>query len=186
MAVDVAPEAADAVEIAVAVAVDQVHSLGGGDDQRLIRQPLLHVRERMPDILAVELAKGVGIAFSFDDAPHLHTQGQVLGGRAVADGDFDQPASCRRGPAAWPGATVEISAFETADALSSTELSVGQCIERFAGDIGRGIAEMIDVDDLARTEPRLGRSDINEHRIVDGSGKLATGHQTQASRRPGP
>jgi len=50
----VAPEAAHAVEIPIPIAVDQIHPVGTSDHQRLVRQPLLHMGERMPEILAVE------------------------------------------------------------------------------------------------------------------------------------
>jgi hypothetical protein len=54
MAVDVAPETADAVEITVAVAVDEIHAVGGRDHQRLVVQPQFHVSEGMPEVLFVE------------------------------------------------------------------------------------------------------------------------------------
>ena len=53
MAVDVAPERADAVDVAVAVPVDQVGALGALDDERLLVQPALLLGERMPEMIVV-------------------------------------------------------------------------------------------------------------------------------------
>ena len=50
VAVDVAPHARRAIEIAAAVAIDERAALAPLDEQRLV---LLHLRERMPDMLAV-------------------------------------------------------------------------------------------------------------------------------------
>ncbi len=61
VAVDITPEAGNAVEIAVAVAVDQMHSLGGGDDQRIGIEPKAHRSEGMPDVLLVKLAELAGV-----------------------------------------------------------------------------------------------------------------------------
>ena len=57
MAVHVAPQTRHAVQISIAVAVDQVHSVGVGDHQRLEFVPQLHRREWMPDVLLIELAE---------------------------------------------------------------------------------------------------------------------------------
>ena len=60
MAMHVAPQAADAIQIAAPITVDQVHPLRGGNDQRLTGLPQLHGRERMPDMHSVELAQVIG------------------------------------------------------------------------------------------------------------------------------
>jgi penicillin-binding protein 1A len=54
MAVDVAPERRDAVEIAPALAVDQVVALRCRDHQRIGREPLLHLRERVPEMGVIQ------------------------------------------------------------------------------------------------------------------------------------
>ena len=70
VAVDVAPQAADAVEIPVAIGVNQMHSLGCGNDQRVVGVPQLVVREWMPDVLPVEIAELVrGHSFSVARLP---------------------------------------------------------------------------------------------------------------------
>ena len=55
MAVDVAPERGDAVEVAAALDVDQVAALGPLDHQRLFLAPGLLLGERMPEVVAIEL-----------------------------------------------------------------------------------------------------------------------------------
>ena len=55
MAVDVAPERGDAVDVAAAVGVDQVGALGPLDHQRLFLAPALLLGERVPEVVAVEL-----------------------------------------------------------------------------------------------------------------------------------
>ena len=57
VAVHVAPQAGDAVEVAIAVAVEKMHPISAGDHKRLRIEPQFHRRERMPDVLLVELAK---------------------------------------------------------------------------------------------------------------------------------
>ena len=53
VAVDVAPERGDAVDVAAAVGVDQVGALGALDDQRLLLAPGALLGERMPEVGAV-------------------------------------------------------------------------------------------------------------------------------------
>jgi hypothetical protein len=60
MAVNIAPQAAHAIEIFPPFAVDEAHSVGVGDNQRIIREPLPHVRKWMPDELFIELLKFLG------------------------------------------------------------------------------------------------------------------------------
>ena len=55
MAVDVAPERGDAVEVAAALAVDQVGALAALDHQRLFLDPALLLGERVPEVVAIEL-----------------------------------------------------------------------------------------------------------------------------------
>ena len=55
MAVDVAPERRDAVEVAAALGVDQVGALAALDHQRLFLAPALLLGERVPDVVAIEL-----------------------------------------------------------------------------------------------------------------------------------
>ena len=59
VAVHVAPQRRDPVEVAPAVLVDQLVALGGGDDQRLGREPVAHLRERVPEEAPVEVGGGV-------------------------------------------------------------------------------------------------------------------------------
>ena len=54
MAVDVAPQAADAVDVLVAVDVGEHAALGPFDDERLV---LGHLREGVPDVGAVPIVK---------------------------------------------------------------------------------------------------------------------------------
>ena len=55
MAVDVAPERGDAVDVAPALAVDQVAALAALDQQRLFLAPALLLGERVPEVVAIEL-----------------------------------------------------------------------------------------------------------------------------------
>ncbi len=55
VAVDRAPERGDAVDVAVAVDVDQVAALAALDHQRLFVGPPLLLGERVPDVVVVEL-----------------------------------------------------------------------------------------------------------------------------------
>jgi hypothetical protein len=54
MAVDVAPQRRRAVDVALAVLGDQVGALGAVDHQRLLLDPALLLRERMPEVLVVQ------------------------------------------------------------------------------------------------------------------------------------
>ena len=47
------PQRGDAVEVAPAVGVDQVHALGRGDDERVVARPHRVLGERMPDVREV-------------------------------------------------------------------------------------------------------------------------------------
>ena len=58
VAVDVAPERGDAVDVAAPVAVDQVGALGPLDHQRLLRAPIALLGEGVPEVALVELAGG--------------------------------------------------------------------------------------------------------------------------------
>jgi hypothetical protein len=55
VAVDVAPERGDAVDVAAAVAADQVRALSSFDHERLFLRPRLLLGERMPEMFVVEL-----------------------------------------------------------------------------------------------------------------------------------
>ena len=55
MAVDVAPERGDAVEVAPSLGVDQVAALAALDHQRLFLAPALLLGERVPEVVAIEL-----------------------------------------------------------------------------------------------------------------------------------
>src|SRR3954451_22357246 len=58
MAVDVAPERRDAVDVATAFGVDQRRPLGALDDDRLLVDPALLLRERGPDVAGVVGGEG--------------------------------------------------------------------------------------------------------------------------------
>ena len=55
VAVDVAPERGDAVEVAAPLGVDQLGALGALDHQRLLRHPVALLRERVPEVIVIEL-----------------------------------------------------------------------------------------------------------------------------------
>ena len=55
VAVDVAPQRRDAVDVAVAVGVDQVGALGALDHQRLLALPVELLRERVPEVALIEV-----------------------------------------------------------------------------------------------------------------------------------
>jgi hypothetical protein len=55
MAVDIAPQRRDAVEILAAIEVNEEATTGRGDDEWLLGGICLHGRERMPNVLAVPL-----------------------------------------------------------------------------------------------------------------------------------
>src|SRR6266511_753749 len=57
VAVDVAPERGNAVEVAVPERVDEVRAVARVDDERLLREPVLHLRERVPQVPVVRLAE---------------------------------------------------------------------------------------------------------------------------------
>ena len=53
MPVHVAPQRRHPVEIAPALAVDQIIALAPDDDDGLFRKPVLHLRKGMPDVAVV-------------------------------------------------------------------------------------------------------------------------------------
>ena len=55
VAVDVAPERGDAVDVAAAVGVDQVGALAALDHQRLFLAPALLLGEGVPEVVVIEL-----------------------------------------------------------------------------------------------------------------------------------
>ena len=55
VAVDVAPERGDAVDVAAAVGVDQIRALAPLDHERLLFRPSLLLGERMPDVALIDL-----------------------------------------------------------------------------------------------------------------------------------
>jgi hypothetical protein len=57
VAVHIAPQRADAVDVAAAFGVDQLKALAGLDDQGIARRPRRHLRERMPQMPAVGVDK---------------------------------------------------------------------------------------------------------------------------------
>jgi hypothetical protein len=58
VAVDVAPERGDAIEVAVAVGVDQLAAIGPLDHQRLLGDPVPLLGEGVPQVLVVERRVG--------------------------------------------------------------------------------------------------------------------------------
>jgi hypothetical protein len=60
MAVNVAPERADAVEVAPALDVEQIDPLGALDDQGLRCHPVRHRRERVPEMGVVPVSQSSG------------------------------------------------------------------------------------------------------------------------------
>ena len=82
VAVDVAPERADAVEVAVPVGVEQVNAVTALDDERLRRRPIRLSGERVPEMGAVPIAEPGpfgGVARS----PHLSHFGPPRTNRTV-------------------------------------------------------------------------------------------------------
>ena len=55
VAVDVAPQRGDAVDVAPPVGVDQVGALAALDHQRLLLGPVALLRERVPDVALIEV-----------------------------------------------------------------------------------------------------------------------------------
>src|SRR5262245_840486 len=55
VAVHVAPQRRHAVQVAAALCVDEPAALGLGDDERLLAQPVGHLREGMPEVAMVPL-----------------------------------------------------------------------------------------------------------------------------------
>ncbi len=70
MPVDVAPQRGDAVDVAPALAVDQLRSLSPLDHQRLFLDPALLLGERVPEMVAVELR------WIHRHRPHQHKPGR--------------------------------------------------------------------------------------------------------------
>ena len=61
VAVDVAPQRRDAVDVAPAIRVDQVGALAGVDRQRLGLDPSALLGEGVPDVPVIERSHGSGI-----------------------------------------------------------------------------------------------------------------------------
>ncbi len=59
MAVDVAPERRDAVDVAPALGVDQVSALAGLDRESVGLTPALLLGEGMPEVPVIELGRGL-------------------------------------------------------------------------------------------------------------------------------
>lgn len=60
VAVDVAPEAGDAVDVAVFLGVDEVDAFGVVDDEGRGLAPLAHGGEGVPEVVVVELGESLG------------------------------------------------------------------------------------------------------------------------------
>ena len=59
MAVDVAPQRGDAVDVAAALGVDQVRALAGLDREGSDSTPSALLGERMPEVPVIELGRGL-------------------------------------------------------------------------------------------------------------------------------
>ena len=67
MAVHVAPQTADTIEITLAVAVDQMHSLGSDNHKRIAFRPQTFIGVNgMPDVLAIEVDQDVACRRTLD------------------------------------------------------------------------------------------------------------------------
>jgi len=55
MAVHIDPKAGNAVQVPLAVDIDQITSLRPVNDERFFVKPILHLRERMPKIFLVPI-----------------------------------------------------------------------------------------------------------------------------------
>ena len=73
MAVDVAPQRRDAVDVAVSLRVHQLGALGALDHERLFAAPVPLLGERVPEVALVELADGRGERAAWRlPIPHLN------------------------------------------------------------------------------------------------------------------
>jgi hypothetical protein len=61
VAVDIAPQGGDAVQIAVAVNIVEVNALAMGDDQEFFFPEASHLGEGMPEVVMVPAGQGVAI-----------------------------------------------------------------------------------------------------------------------------
>ena len=61
MTVHVAPEAGHAVDVAVALGVDQERPFPSLDDQGRLASPLCHGGERMPQMSVIQVGKALGL-----------------------------------------------------------------------------------------------------------------------------
>jgi hypothetical protein len=76
MAVNVAPERGDTVQIAAAVGVDQLCPLGGLDHQRLLFHPATLLRQGMPEVIVIEPG-----SFMHSPGQHMREAGWTWAGR---------------------------------------------------------------------------------------------------------
>ena len=76
MPMDICPDGRVGIQVTLAVAIFQPRSVPGHQHQRLMgrRDPITHLRERMPDMVLVELDKRFGGVF--------HSVGMKVTGRA--------------------------------------------------------------------------------------------------------
>ena len=99
MAVDVAPERGDAVDVAAPVGVDQVRSLGALDHQRLLLAPAPLLGERVPEVVVIEL-RGISRHRQNDPSPasggNRHIKRPLDGATWI--GDSLSPPDHRREP----------------------------------------------------------------------------------------
>ena len=61
MPVHVAPEGRHAVQVAPSAGVDQRAPLGLRDDERLLGEPVRHLRERVPEMAVVPAGERLGV-----------------------------------------------------------------------------------------------------------------------------
>ena len=97
MAVDVAPERADAVEVATALDVEQVDALAAVDDQRVGRRPVGQRRERVPEVGAGPSSRSVSAETGSSWSGHPGASA-----RSSAEPDRSSPARRRAAGAASP------------------------------------------------------------------------------------
>ena len=77
------PQRRDAVQVAVAVGVDELEAVRALDDQRVVVQPLLHLRERMPQVGAIEVGEVPGTVCGH--VPSVHHKPDIAVGSRVSD-----------------------------------------------------------------------------------------------------
>ena len=75
------PQRRDSVEIPVAVGVDELEAVRALDDERLVVEPVLHLRERVPEVRAIEIG----------EAPRAIGSHGSQSTTAAADGDRAYP-----------------------------------------------------------------------------------------------